>query len=184
MRLRNNIFAAAFDYLKREKGIKTQKRLAELMGVSEDTITRILKDRCEVTEDIITKLQTASGCIFNLQWLRGEDPIHMLIEDISNGMVAHFLLPEGEERNAPIDHSSLVNAALAAKDETINVLKSQVSDLRIQLVEKDKTIEDKNNIIAMLKNRLAEMEAVHDNLEKYPFPLGSAEPESKEHPLL
>ena len=82
MRLRNNIFAAAFDYLKREKGIKTQKRLAELMGVSEDTITRILKDRCEVTEDIITKLQTASGCIFNLQWLRGEDSTHMLIEDM------------------------------------------------------------------------------------------------------
>jgi len=82
MRLRNNIFAAAFDYLKREKGIKTQKRLAELMGVSEDTITRILKDRCEVTEDIITKLQTASGCIFNLQWLRGEDSTHMLVADM------------------------------------------------------------------------------------------------------
>lgn len=177
MRLRNNIFAAAFDYLKREKGIKTQKRLAELMGVSEDTITRILKDRCEVTEDIITKLQTASGCIFNLQWLRGEDPIHMLIEDLNDGMVARFLPPEGEERNAPIDHSSLVNAALAAKDETINVLKSQVTDLR-------KTIEDKNNIIAMLKQRLAEMESVNDNFAKYPFPLGSAEPESKEHPLL
>jgi transcriptional regulator with XRE-family HTH domain len=84
MRLRNNLFAAAFDYLKREKGIKTQKRLAELMGVSEDTITRILKDRCEVTEDIITKLQTASGCIFNLQWLRGEDSTHMLIENMVN----------------------------------------------------------------------------------------------------
>ena len=84
MRLRNNVFAAAFDYLKREKGIKTQKRLAELMGVSEDTITRRLKDRCEVTEDIITKLQTASGCIFNLQWLRGEDSTHMLIEDMVN----------------------------------------------------------------------------------------------------
>lgn len=82
MRLRNNIFAAAFDYLKRNKGIKTQKRLAELMGVSEDTITRILKDRTEVTEDIITKLQTASGCIFNLQWLRGEDAGHMLAADL------------------------------------------------------------------------------------------------------
>jgi len=83
MRLRNNIFAAAFDYLKREKGIKTQKRLAELMGVSEDTITRILKDRTDVTEDIITKLQTASGCIFNLQWLRGEDAFHMLASDVA-----------------------------------------------------------------------------------------------------
>jgi plasmid maintenance system antidote protein VapI len=87
MRLRNNIFAAAFDYLKREKGIKTQKRLAELMGVSEDTITRILKDRTDVTEDIITKLQTASGCIFNLQWLRGEDAFHMLASDVAEDRV-------------------------------------------------------------------------------------------------
>ena len=97
MRLRNNIFAAAFDYLKREKGIKTQKRLAELMGVSEDTITRILKDRCEVTEDIITKLQTASGCIFNLQWLRGEDAFHMLASDVHTehiDMAAEFEAPK------------------------------------------------------------------------------------------
>ena len=94
MRLRNNIFAAAFDYLKREKGIKTQKRLAELMGVSEDTITRILKDRTDVTEDIITKLQTASGCIFNLQWLRGEDPNHMLASDTPNEST--YMAAEGE----------------------------------------------------------------------------------------
>jgi plasmid maintenance system antidote protein VapI len=84
MRLRNNIFAAALDFLKRNNKVKTQKQLAELMGVSEDTITRILKDRCEVTEDIITKLQTASGCIFNLQWLRGEDAIHMLATDLES----------------------------------------------------------------------------------------------------
>lgn len=41
MRLRNNIFAAAFDYLKRDKGIKTQKKLAELMGVSASTPTSL-----------------------------------------------------------------------------------------------------------------------------------------------
>ena len=43
MRLRNNIFAAAFDYLKRNTDIKTQKDLALRMGVTENTITRILK---------------------------------------------------------------------------------------------------------------------------------------------
>ena len=72
MKLRNNIFAAALDYLKRNTDIKTQKELARRMGVTETTITRILKDYTEVTEDIITKLQTASGCVFNLQWLRVE----------------------------------------------------------------------------------------------------------------
>ena len=82
MKLRNNIFAEAFDYLKRNTDIKTQKELARRMGVNENTITRILRDYTEVTEDIITKLQTASGCIFNLQWLRGEDAGHMLAADL------------------------------------------------------------------------------------------------------
>ena len=171
MRLRNNIFAAAFDYLKREKGIKTQKRLAELMGVSEDTITRILKDRCEVTEDIITKLQTASGCIFNLQWLRGEDPIHMLVEDLNDGWNAHFLPPEGEERNTPIDHSSLVNAALAAKDETIAALHEQ--------------IQAKDELIAALRQQIdflqQQVHAAKDEelFKDFPFPKGIADKKDK-----
>ena len=63
MRLKNNIFAAAVDEMKRRGIIKYQKDLAQKMDVSEDTITRILKDRTEVTEDVITKLQTASGCL-------------------------------------------------------------------------------------------------------------------------
>ena len=117
MRLRNNIFAAAFDYLKRNKGIKTQKQLAQLMGVSEDTITRILKDRTEVTEDIITKLQTASGCIFNLQWLRGEDTTHMLAQDLADDV------GEVTPQQGMPDPSSMVNALLAKSDETISALK-------------------------------------------------------------
>ena len=87
MKLRNNIFAAALDYLKRNTEIKTQKELARRMGVTETTITRIIKDYTEVTEDIITKLQTASGCIFNLQWLRGEDNT-MLAKDVEPQTVA------------------------------------------------------------------------------------------------
>ena len=86
MKLRNNIFAAAFDYLKRNTDIKTQKELARRMGVTETTITRILRDYVDVTEDIITKLQTASGCIFNLQWLRGEDANNMLASDLADDL--------------------------------------------------------------------------------------------------
>ena len=129
MRLRNNIFAAAFDYLKREKGIKTQKRLAEMMGVSEDTITRILKDRCEVTEDIITKLQTASGCIFNLQWLRGEDAFHMLAGDVVEDFPEH-------------DDVVPIKVALAAKDEIIAELRGRVADLRQQVEDLRQQVED------------------------------------------
>ncbi len=158
MRLRNNIFAAAFDYLKREKGIKTQKRLAKLMGVSEDTITRILKDRTEVTEDIITKLQTASGCIFNLQWLRGEESLPMLADDVV-------------EEKQQLDQSSLINAALAAKDETIAALREQ--------------IEAKDELIAALRQQLDILQQLQHSADDkelfkdYPFPRGIADNKDK-----
>jgi len=182
MRLRNNIFAAAFDYLKREKGIKTQKKLAELMGVSEDTITRILKDRCEVTEDIITKLQTASGCIFNLQWLRGEDPNCMLMEDLAyyqQHPEERLVFERSQQHSSDMPHeqfidvSSVFNSALAAKDEAIAALKSRVSDL-------ERTIADKIEIIKAREARIAELErqlaaAATSDLSRYPFTIGAAE---------
>jgi len=158
MRLRNNIFAAAFDYLKREKGIKTQKRLAELMGVSEDTITRILKDRTEVTEDIITKLQTASGCIFNLQWLRGEESSPMLADDVV-------------EEKPQLDQSSLINAALAAKDETIAALREQIA-AKDELIA---ALRQQLDILQQLRHSADDEELFKD----YPFPRGIADNKDK-----
>ena len=190
MRLRNNIFAEAFDYLKREKGIKTQKRLAELMGVSEDTITRILKDRTEVTEDIITKLQTASGCIFNLQWLRGEDAFNMLASD-----AAEAELRKSEKRQNEIDPASLANATISAQIETIAILKKTISNIEEQhkreladrdarIVELKNTIEDKITIIKAREARIVDLEQKLakiqiSDLDNYPFSIGSAEERQK-----
>jgi plasmid maintenance system antidote protein VapI len=172
MRLRNNIFAAAFDYLKREKGIKTQKRLAELMGVSEDTITRILKDRTDVTEDIITKLQTASGCIFNLQWLRGEDANNMLASDLADD-----LYRQKNESHPEIDFSSYINALLAKSDETIASLKRELASKDEIIAEKDARISDLTKLAEERLHRIAELRRVIDagNLSEFPFPIGSAE---------
>ena len=181
MRLKNNIFAAAFDELKRNHGIKTQKELARRMGVSEDTITRILKDRTEVTEDIITKLQTASGCIFNLQWLRGEDPYHMLAEDVPK--------PDEPTQSTPSipDPSSIMNAALSAQMQTIETQKQTIESLKRESASKDDLIADlrariieKDDHIATLKARIAELQqllAIQKNtdLGTYPFPVGVAD---------
>lgn len=165
MRLRNNIFAAAFDELKRNHGIRTQKELARRMGVSEDTITRILKDYTEVTEDIITKLQTASGCIFNLQWLRGEDPVRMLANDCKPE-------PSNEE---PIDHSSMVNAMLAAKDETIAAKDETISSLKSQIMSIQKELAAKDETIALLRQRLS----MYQSQERILYPSMVAEKEVK-----
>jgi plasmid maintenance system antidote protein VapI len=177
MRLRNNIFAAAFDYLKRNKGIKTQKQLAQLMGVSEDTITRILKDRTEVTEDIITKLQTASGCIFNLQWLRGEDATHMLAQDLADDV--DNVMPQ---QGMP-DPSSIVNALLAKSDETISALKSVIETKDEQIADLRRELEDKQDHIETLKHRCAELRRIIDahnfNIDTLPFPPGVADKTSQ-----
>ena len=177
MRLRNNIFAAAFDYLKRNKGIKTQKQLAQLMGVSEDTITRILKDRTEVTEDIITKLQTASGCIFNLQWLRGEDATHMLAQDLADDV--DNVVPQ----HGMPDPSSMVNALLAKSDETISALKSVIETKDEQIADLRRELEDKRDHIETLKHRCAELRRIIDahnfNIDTLPFPPGVADKSSQ-----
>ena len=178
MRLRNNIFAAAFDYLKRNTDIKTQKELARRMGVTENTITRILKGYTDVTEDIITKLQTASGCIFNLQWLRGEDPIHMLAVDLANAQKNAASSISIEPAAQIPDMSSVFNSALAAKDDAIESLKRElrtkdelVQSLRDQLAAKDQ-------LIAEQKARLIEYRRIIDSREfekNYPFPVGVAD---------
>ena len=177
MKLRNNIFAAAFDYLKRNTEIKTQKELARRMGVNENTITRILRGYTDVTEDIITKLQTASGCIFNLQWLRGEDTTHMLAQDLADDV--DNVTPQ---QGMP-DPSSMVNALLAKSDETISALKEVIETKDEQIADLRRELEDKRDHIETLKHRCAELRRIIDahnfNIDTLPFPPGVADKSSQ-----
>ena len=177
MKLRNNVFAAAFDYLKRNTEIKTQKELARRMGVNENTITRILRGYTDVSEDIITKLQTASGCIFNLQWLRGEDTTHMLANDLADDV--DNVKPE----HGMPDPSSMVNALLAKSDETISALKSVIETKDEQIADLRRELEDKRDHIETLKHRCAELRRIIDahnfNIDALPFPPGVADKTSQ-----
>ena len=177
MKLRNNVFAAAFDYLKRNTEIKTQKELARRMGVNENTITRILRGYTDVSEDIITKLQTASGCIFNLQWLRGEDTTHMLAQDLADDV--DNVVPQ---QGMP-DPSSMVNALLAKSDETISALKSVIETKDEQIADLRRELEDKRDHIETLKHRCAELRRIIDartfHIDSLPFPPGVADKTSQ-----
>ena len=163
MRLKNNIFAAAVDELKRRGIIKYQKDLAQKMDVSEDTITRILKDRTEVTEDVITKLQTASGCLFNLQWLRGESNI-MLAEDVQKQTIAN---PPAQE-SAPID-MDFFHQALKINADIIADLRRNVEYFQQLVLDKDSLIQEHNEQIVALnidKAKLAtELEHLRTTLD-------------------
>lgn len=164
---RNNIFAAAFDYLKRNTEIRTQQQLADKMGVTKDTISRIITAKTYVTEDAITKFQTATDCIFNLQWLRGE----------SDTMLACDVEPNEHDTQSAPDLSSMTNAIIAAKDDAIEALKRElqkseesfnseiaaknetISALHEQLSVKDDLISSLQQQVADLRSALAEQRA-------------------------
>ena len=183
---RNNIFAAAFDYLKRTTDIKTQQELADRMGVTKDTVSRIITAKTKVTDDAITKLQTASGCIFNLQWLRGENDV-MLAADANKAPVADNL-----HESTHIDQGSLMNATIAAQQTSIESLKRELAKteesskrelaakeetigaLRGQLATKDALIESLQQQVSDLRAALA-LQQTKDNFGNYPFTSGVAD---------
>ena len=184
---RNHIFAAAIDELRRREGKKlSQKEIADRMGVTEDTISRIMRLHNQVTEDVITRLQTASGCIFNLQWLRGESDV-MLAADADKAPVADNL-----HESTHIDQGSLMNDTIAAQQTSIESLKRElanveesskrelaakeetISALRGQLTIKDTLIESLQQQVADLRAALAEQQK-KGNYGKYPFTPGVAD---------
>ena len=146
---RNKIFAAAYDHLKRTQGVRTQEQLADKMGVSPETVSRIIRAHTDVTEDAISRLQTASGCIFNLQWLRGESDV-MLVADIkkNDGHATEATSPSSP------DMSSMINSIIAAKDDAITSLKRELASKDETIAAKNETIATKDAAITSLKREL------------------------------
>ena len=168
MRLRNNIFAEAFKWLKKNwDGIRYQKDLAAKIGVSEDTITRIMRDQTEVTDDFLCKFNEAFDNVFNYQWLRGEDPLHMLTVDLI-------------EAEPYIDPSSQTNATISAYIEAIESLKRELRTKDDLLAEKDARLAEKDERISELKAHNIDLRRQLDqyqnvDINRYPFPVGAAD---------
>jgi predicted RNase H-like nuclease (RuvC/YqgF family) len=165
------------------------------MGVNENTVSRILNLHNEVSEEAITQLQTASGCIFNLQWLRGESDV-MLADDVDNRPTP---VVDNLPKSTHIDQGSLMNATIAAQQTSIESLKRElnkaeesskrelaakeetISVLRGQLATKDAQLNDKDAYIETLKQQVADLRAAlaeqqkKGNYGKYPFTPGAAD---------
>lgn len=173
MRLRNNIFAEAFKWLKKNwDGIKYQKDVAAKVGVSEDTITRIMRDQTEVTDDFLCKFNEAFDNVFNYQWLRGEDPLHMLTVDLIEA--------KAKKAEPYIDPSSQTNATISAYIEAIESLKRELRTKDALLAEKDARLAEKDERIAELKSHNIDLRHQLDQYQnadigRYPFPIGAAD---------
>lgn len=194
---RNNNFAAAFDYLKRNTDIHTQQELADRMGVSKDTISRIITAKTDVTEDAITKFQTATDCIFNLQWLRGESDV-MLMSNLTspvsrdgNGQTPMYVPDYNtmmdfntkiaikdeqieELKRVILKNETTAKRELAAKEETISALREQLNGKDAQLADKQVIIDSLQDYINDLKRQLSAYRT-NEEIGSYPFKMGAAD---------
>ena len=117
---RNMSFAAALAYLRSiDKDAKlTHCKLAEKIGIDEDTITNILNYYTRVSDTTMNKLFVNTDKIFNLQFLLGQSSV-MLAEDLAKEDVTR--------------HNAEFAALLAAKDSIIATKEALISTLRQQI---------------------------------------------------
>ena len=163
----------AVTWLKQNKNL-LQKDIAEKMGMSEVAFSNGMKRiQQKFDEDFIIKFHQATDEIFSLEWLMdGTGP--KFTEEIEK--------PRPQPTPINVDFSSYINALIAKSDETI-------ASLKRELASKDEIIQAKNERIADLEklaeerlHRIAELHRIIDanSMNEFPFPIGSAESESKD----
>lgn len=150
---KNGIFIKAFDWLVENKGVNGQKGLAEALGISQNTISRIMTGKVEPSDDTLRKLSQEFG--FNMQWLRGEDPDHMLIDD--DPINVHIMYKD-----------NMVN-------ETIEALKKQIAILEKRIEDKDTLLRMKDKFINILEYQL-DMSKRDSSFHNQPASLMASDP--------
>lgn len=158
-----------YEHLRKFYGIHTQSDFANALRKSRNAITLALNgDEKYLTDKLFKNICEAYKGVFDLNYLlTGEGSLLTIEEEVHNEEYEKLYNPQ------PIDQSSLVNALLAAKDETIASLKRE--------------LDAKNETITLQRSRIAELErqlaaATTSDISRYPFAIGAAE--HKEQPKI
>lgn len=138
---------AAFNFLREHGYLHTQKDMAEAIGSTPPNISRMLAGDAKVlTDNICVRIQRAYPVI-SANWLIHGDG-DMLIMD--NNTERQMMMP---------DPSSVTNAIIASKDETIAEKDARIEDIKATIAEKDARIADKDAIILNLQGQLRDKDA-------------------------
>ena len=185
-------FLRAFNYLAGEK-MMNQKQFAKVIDAESAYISALKAGTKRVGADYMARLAAAfmehfkDGQHLNMDFLLGKSE-YMILENVPDKEVlenisrranpdydamqkAKAASPASAEPAANIpDMSSVFNAALAAKDETIASLKRE--------------LDAKNETITLQRSRITEMErqlaaATTGDISRYPFTIGAAEYQDK-----
>lgn len=160
---RNELFFDAVDYLFREKLVKNQRDFAQKIGITDGSYTRIKTGKRNVSDETLRRMNEAFDNIFDMRYFRGQSD-HFLLEPPQKPSEPAQDRVKNDPQ--PIDHSSLINAMLAAKDETIAELRARIADKNSQLADKEAIITaqqsqlaDKESLILSQQSLIAELRA-------------------------
>ena len=184
-KLKNELFKVAVDYLFREKKVGSQKELAEKIGITEPSLSRVMNGGRTVSDKTLHLMNEAFGGIFNMAYFRGEDQLCMLMEDLiyykqhpeerlvfEKPKVISTQIPTTSDLSILIEKA--VAKATAYADKTIAALENQVERY-------EKELDAKSEEIKRLQARIHELEAfttvirTDDPLRNYPFEVGVSE---------
>lgn len=145
------IFKKMLDWLYANTEANNQTDVARKAGMNQVTMSRILNGKVKnVKPETMRAVNAAYGNVFNPEWMRGESNV-MLVADLHPA--ADAPVPAGSTGVEPSPTLDAMTAALlAAKDETIVTLRSQLTD-------KDDVIAAKDALISTLQQQLDTLRA-------------------------
>lgn len=190
----NAPFLRALDVLMKEKGIN-QQEVAKLLLTKSGTFSDYKNGKKRAGQEMYDRLARAFGGRLNVRYLTGQSE-YMMLANVPDEEIIEYSMRDGnpdydvikkQKAACPVhtepttnipDMSSVLNAAIAAKDDAIESLKRElltkddlIQSLRDQLAAKDQ-------LIAEQKARLIDYRRIIDSKElfsDYPFPVGVAE---------
>ncbi len=158
---RKERFEKAYNYLKFQGIIKKQEDVAKTMGATRANVSLALNGNPAVlTDNFLMRFAKAYSGMFSCDWLLTGDGEMLITNELKPE-------PVNESAGLSIDSSSMLNALLAAKDETISAMQDQIA-------AKEEIIQAKDALIDSLQKQLAvlQSECVHG----YSRPLMASEP--------
>lgn len=158
-----------YAHLRAHHGIHTQLELAEVIHVTRPALSSAMNgNEAYLTKNLFQKICAAFPGVFDLDYLlTGNGSL------LSNDKADH----EEIKTSNVLDQSSLVNAAIAAKDETIINLKERIKELQRTIDDKVEIIKARDALIITLERQLAA--ATTGDISHYPFTVGAAEYQDK-----
>lgn len=149
-----------YEHLRRYFGIHTKTGFAEAIQYGRTSMSAAMNgDEKYLTDSLFKNICAAFPGVFNLDYLlTGKGDLLTVEEDARNEAI--------KETFGMIDQSSMMNALIAAKDETIASLHRE--------------LDAKNETIALQRSRIADLErqlaaARMSDIDNYPFTIGAAE---------